>query len=41
MKKHSKKKERLTSKLAKQMDEGRKLDEEIKRNLEILGWKME
>ncbi len=31
---------RLTAELAKQMEEGKRLDEEIKRNLEGLGWKI-
>ncbi|MGK9476347.1 type I restriction-modification system subunit M [Melioribacter sp. OK-6-Me] len=30
----------LTSELAKQMEEGRRLDEKIKRNLEKIGWKI-
>ncbi len=32
---------RLTTELAKQMEEGRMLDEEIKKNLEMIGWKVE
>jgi len=32
--------ERLTSELSKQMDEGKKLDEEIKKNLESIGFKV-
>ncbi len=30
----------LTSELAKQMEKGRRLDEEIKRNLAKIGWKV-
>ncbi len=32
---------RLTTELAKQMEEGKKLNKEIKRNLESIGWKIE
>ncbi len=32
---------RLTAELAKQMEEGKSLDEEIKKNLEIIGWEIE
>jgi len=31
---------KLTSELAKQMEESKKLDDEIKRNLEMLGWRV-
>ena len=31
---------RLTSELSKQMEEGQKLDQEIKKNLESIGWKV-
>jgi type I restriction enzyme M protein len=31
---------RLTKELREQMEEGRKLDEEIKKNLEMIGWKV-
>ncbi len=31
---------RLTAELAKQMEESKKLDEEIKRNLGVIGWKI-
>lgn len=30
----------LTAELAKQMEESKKLDEEIKKNLEKIGWKI-
>ncbi len=30
----------LTAELAKQMEEGKRLDEEIKKNLEKIGWKV-
>ncbi|MFC1560869.1 type I restriction-modification system subunit M [Candidatus Latescibacterota bacterium] len=32
--------ERLISELAKQMEEGKRLDEEIKKNLESIGWRL-
>lgn len=35
-----KKMKRLTAELAKQMEESKRLDEEIKKNLESLGWKI-
>ena len=31
---------RLTAELSDQMKEGRKLDEDIKKNLERIGWKV-
>ena len=31
---------RLTTELSKQMEEGKKLDEEIKKNLECIGFKL-
>jgi len=31
---------KLTAELAKQMEESKKLDEEIKKNLEMIGWRV-